>query len=92
MNGRPPADASKATRLDDAARGLAIPTLLVRGGQSDILSEAGARTFLELVPHARYADVSGAGHMIAGDRNDAFSRAVLDFLGTLDGSVVDGRA
>jgi hypothetical protein len=25
-------------------------------------------------------DVADAGHMVAGDRNDAFSTAVLDFL------------
>ena len=66
--------------LDDAARRLDLPTLLVRGRMSDLLSEEGAQHFLELVPHARFADVSGAGHMVAGDRNDAFTRAVVDFL------------
>ena len=70
-------------RLDDAARALSVPTLLVRGRLSDLLSEEGARHFLELVPHARFADVSGAGHMVAGDRNDLFTRAVVDFLGQL---------
>ena len=70
-------------RLDAAARNLRVPALIVRGRLSDLLSEDGVRHFLELVPHARYADVSGAGHMVAGDRNDAFSHAVLDFLATL---------
>lgn len=68
------------TLLDDAAESLTLPTLLVRGKVSDLLSEEGARTFLEQVPHAAFADVSGAGHMVAGDRNDQFSDAVLDFL------------
>ncbi|MEM9108045.1 MAG: alpha/beta hydrolase, partial [Pseudomonadota bacterium] len=31
-------------------------------------------------PHARLADVSCAGHMVAGDRNDIFQSAILDFL------------
>jgi pimeloyl-ACP methyl ester carboxylesterase len=66
--------------LDAAAAELDIPTLLVRGRMSDILSEEGARTFLEQVPHAKFADISEAGHMVAGDRNDLFSDAVLDFL------------
>lgn len=66
--------------LDALARTLSIPTLLVRGRSSDLLSEEGARHFLELVPHAKFVDVSGAGHMVAGDRNDAFSNAVVDFL------------
>ena len=67
-------------RLEDAARALTVPTLLVRGRQSDVLSEAGARETVELIPHARYVDVGGAGHMVAGDRNDAFNDAVLEFL------------
>jgi pimeloyl-ACP methyl ester carboxylesterase len=67
-------------RLEDAARAITVPTLLVRGRQSDVLSEAGARETLGLIPHARYVDVGGAGHMVAGDRNDAFNDAVLEFL------------
>jgi pimeloyl-ACP methyl ester carboxylesterase len=74
------ADSDFAGRMDAAARALRLPTLLVRGRLSDLLSEEGARHFLELVPHARYADVSGAGHMVAGDRNDRFTRVVRDFL------------
>jgi pimeloyl-ACP methyl ester carboxylesterase len=71
---------SRPDLLDDAARSLSVPTLLVRGRQSDLLSEQGAREFLDIVPHARYADVGGAGHMVAGDRNDAFNDAVVTFL------------
>jgi pimeloyl-ACP methyl ester carboxylesterase len=66
--------------LDDVARRLSLPTLLIRGRMSDLLSEEGAQHFLGIVPHARFADVSGAGHMVAGDRNDAFTRAVVEFL------------
>jgi len=66
--------------LDHYARLLNIPALLVRGRQSDLLSEDGARHFLDLVPHAEYVDVAGAGHMVAGDKNDAFTAGVVDFL------------
>ena len=66
--------------LEAAARSLRLPTLLVRGRQSDVLSEEGARHLLGLVPHARYVDVGGAGHMVAGDRNDAFNDVVVAFL------------
>ena len=72
--------AHRAEHLDDAARSLRVPTLLVRGRQSDLLSEEGAQQFLRTVPHAEYADVGGAGHMVAGDRNDAFNDAVVSFL------------
>jgi pimeloyl-ACP methyl ester carboxylesterase len=73
-----------STLLDDAAASLVLPTLLVRGKMSDLLSEEGAKTFLEQVPHADFSDVSGAGHMVAGDRNDLFSEAVLGFLDKRD--------
>jgi pimeloyl-ACP methyl ester carboxylesterase len=66
--------------FSDQARGLTLPTLLVRGGMSDFLSEDGARAFLDLCPHSEFVNVSGAGHMIAGDRNDIFGAAVVDFL------------
>ncbi len=69
--------------LIEAAASLTIPTLLVRGRQSDLLSAEGARQFLEMVPHAEFADVAGAGHMVAGDRNDAFNEAVVGFLARL---------
>jgi pimeloyl-ACP methyl ester carboxylesterase len=70
-------------RLGNAARALTVPTLLVRGRVSDLLSEEGAQELLEMVPHARLVDVAGAGHMVAGDRNDLFNDAVVQFLESL---------
>jgi pimeloyl-ACP methyl ester carboxylesterase len=67
-------------RLQAAARALTVPTLLVRGLVSDLLSEQGAQELLQLTPHAQLVDVAGAGHMVAGDRNDLFNAAVVDFL------------
>ena len=62
------------------ARGLTLPTLLIRGRLSDLVTEDEVAEFLALVPHAQYVDVAGAGHMIAGDRNDIFTDAVTGFL------------
>ncbi|MPY95698.1 MAG: alpha/beta fold hydrolase [Acidimicrobiia bacterium] len=62
------------------ARKLTLPTLLVRGGLSDVLSEEGARSFLELCAHSEYVNVTDASHMVAGDRNDIFASAVIEFL------------
>ncbi|MEM6999188.1 MAG: alpha/beta hydrolase [Pseudomonadota bacterium] len=73
-------------RLQRAAEQLAdrqVPTLLVRGGMSDVLSEAGAQAFLETCPHAGYVNVTDAHHMVAGDRNDIFTAAVARFLAEL---------
>ena len=66
--------------LVEAAKAITIPTLLVRGGSSELVHEAHVREFLELVPHADYIDVAEARHMVAGDANDSFSDAVLDFV------------
>ena len=68
-----------------AARDLAIPTLLVRGASSELVHDAHVQEFLELAPHAAYADVSGARHMVVGDRNDQFSNAIQGFLDGLAG-------
>ena len=67
--------------LIDGARRVSAPTLLVRGLLSDVVSQATVEEFKQLVPHAETVDVSGTGHMIAGDDNDAFSSAVTEFLG-----------
>lgn len=67
-------------RMMAAARALTVPTLLVRGKVSDVVSEETAEEFRAAVPHAEYVDVSDAGHMVAGDQNDAFGMAVLSFL------------
>ena len=64
----------------EIARRLTLPTLLVRGKLSDLVTEAEVAEFLEMVPHARYVDVANAAHMIAGDRNDVFTDAVVGFL------------
>ena len=58
-----------------------VPVMLVRGRVSDLVSEEKAASFCARFPAVEFVDVSGAGHMVAGDRNDAFSAAVLDFLG-----------
>ncbi|MHB2264919.1 alpha/beta fold hydrolase [Aliihoeflea sp. PC F10.4] len=59
---------------------LDLPILLVRGMQSELVDEAAARSFVARAANARYVDIGGAGHMVAGDRNDLFSSAVIAFF------------
>jgi pimeloyl-ACP methyl ester carboxylesterase len=77
---RPPDIHAHHDRLFAASRALRLPTLLVRGRMSDLVTVEAAQEFLDLAPHAQFADVSGAGHMVAGDRNDLFTEAVVGFL------------
>ena len=69
--------------LYEAAMRLTQPVMLVHGAQSDVINEDITREFQARIPHARIADVGGAGHMVAGDRNDVFLDAVLEFLDSL---------
>lgn len=66
--------------LQRAADGVRIPTLLVRGLESDIVTDEGVADLERRIPHAEVFDVAGAGHMVAGDRNDAFNQGVFEFL------------
>ncbi|MEV0505358.1 alpha/beta hydrolase [Streptomyces spectabilis] len=70
----------RAERVLAAARRAAVPLLLVRGGISDVVREDIAEEFCSEVPLARRVDVVGAGHMVAGDRNDHFRDAIVPFL------------
>lgn len=71
---------AEAAELRAAAAALRVPTLLVRGGASDLVTEPEVEEFRRLVPHASYVDIADAGHMVAGDRNDVFASAILVFL------------
>jgi len=75
--------------LGGAARRLRLPTLLVRGRMSDMLSLDGVAAFLEQCPHAEFVDIADAGHMVVGDRNDAFTDAVIDFIDGLPDDLGD---
>ena len=59
---------------------ITVPTLLVRGKLSDVVTEEGVQDFLRRIPQAKLADVKDAAHMVAGDQNDVFSSAVIGFL------------
>ena len=67
-------------RMEAAARELALPVLMVRGMSSDIVSYAGVDEFRARRPQMEFVDVAGAGHMVVGDRNDVFDRAIIEFL------------
>jgi pimeloyl-ACP methyl ester carboxylesterase len=72
-----------AARTRGAAAAVRVPVLLVRGQLSDVVSEEGAADLLATIPHARYTDVAGTGHMVAGDDNSVFLERVAGFLDSL---------
>ena len=80
-----PSEVNDPDLLMSCARAIKVPIMLVRGRMSDVVSPAGARAFIDEIPNATFVDVSEAGHMVAGDRNDAFTSAVTEFLDGLGG-------
>lgn len=66
-----------------AASNLEIPVLLVRGLESELVGEDEVQSLLKVIPHAKFADIEGARHMVAGDKNDVFTDALLDFFAEL---------
>jgi pimeloyl-ACP methyl ester carboxylesterase len=59
-----------------------VPTLLVRGMLSDIVTDEGVAILTNGIKDVEIVEVGGASHMIAGDKNDQFSDAVVAFLET----------
>lgn len=70
---------SSSARLEAAAEHVHTPALLLRGGESELVTADVAERFMTLFPNGRTLDIPGARHMVAGDRNDLFGRALLDF-------------
>ncbi|MEO8538093.1 MAG: alpha/beta hydrolase [bacterium] len=65
-------------------RGVRVPTLLIRGAESDVLSQPVAERAATEMPRARLIIVAGAGHSVPGDNPDAFTEGVREFLGDLE--------
>ncbi len=79
----PPIEVTEVERINaavDAILAAGVPMLLVRGQMSDLVTQDRADAFLARFPQIEFVDVVGAGHMVAGDRNDVFAEAVVEFL------------
>ncbi|WP_082135617.1 alpha/beta fold hydrolase [Mycobacterium sp. EPa45] len=80
---RPPIEVTDVDRINSAVDAIlagGLPMLLVRGQMSDLVTAERADAFLRRFPQIEFVDVAGAGHMVAGDRNDLFADAVVSFL------------
>jgi len=72
--------ASALQNLWDDVRLIRCPTLIIKGGESDILSAESATKLQAAIPGSRLAIVPGAGHSVMGDNPAAFVGAVRPFL------------
>jgi peroxiredoxin len=79
----PPIEVTDVDRLNAAVETILrtnVPMLLVRGQMSDLVTKERADEFIARFPEIEFVDVGGAGHMVAGDRNEIFGGAVVEFL------------
>lgn len=77
-------DFTSSPRLEEMLRNFNVPTLLVRGRESDVVTDVEVQYFSQLMPSARIVDIRGASHMVAGDQNDIFLTAIDSFLNDTD--------
>lgn len=70
-------------RLNEAARKLTLPVLLISGGKSDVVSDTTIAEFMKLVPHAQHERIAHATHMVVGDDNHSFTQTVSTFINHL---------
>ena len=74
------AGAAVVAGMDEDLRNVHRPVLVLRGANSDVLSEDGADELMALLPDARFARITGAGHLAAGDNPESFVGLVSRFL------------
>ena len=66
--------------LADVARDLCVPTLLVHGEASPVLTREMAERFAKAAPSVELVSIPGAGHSVAGDKPEEFLKVVEAFL------------
>lgn len=71
-------------RLKNYAQSIYVPTLLIKGALSNVVTQQEVDEFLQTIPHAHFVEIDQAAHMIAGDRNDIFAKAAISFLESLN--------
>jgi pimeloyl-ACP methyl ester carboxylesterase len=86
----PPPD--RDAKLEDAMRGLQVPVLVVFGTGDRVIPPEMGRVYRRLLPRCQLLFVYDAGHAVSGDRPEAFTEAVADFLARHEQYVVSDRS
>jgi pimeloyl-ACP methyl ester carboxylesterase len=76
----------RAMDLEELARGLSVPTLILCGGQDRLTPPALSERLRDLIPHSRLHLVAAAGHMLPLEAPQQVTDAILEFVGTCTGT------
>jgi len=66
--------------IEDAARQITAPVLLIRGGLSEVVDDKGVADLRAILPALEVTELAKAGHMVVGDQNHDFADALIAFL------------
>jgi non-heme chloroperoxidase len=72
--------AGMLARMGVAARSIGIPTLIITGARSEVVSRDSALDLARMIPGAQSIEIAGAGHMVAGDDDEVFDASVGRFV------------
>jgi len=73
--------AAERRGLADGLARVTCPTLVVRGGESDVFHDEDAERLAAGLPHGRWVTIPKAGHTVQGDNPKDLAAALRDFLG-----------
>jgi len=75
-------DAHTAERraLADGLAKITVPTLVVRGAESDVFHKEDAERLAQRLPDGRYVTIPRAGHTVQGDNPKELAEALREFL------------
>lgn len=74
------ADEAQLQLLEDSARALATPTIMIRAEFSTVVRTEHVAEFERTSPHIETQVARGIGHMLTSDANDAYAPMILDFF------------
>lgn len=66
--------------LTERLPSITCPALVVRGAESDVLSNDDAERFAAALPNGRSVSMANAGHTVQGDNPRALAEALREFL------------
>lgn len=68
------------TRLQNAAKSVKFPTLIVRGTDGQTSSPQSTNALADLIVNCEVAEIEGGGHYVAFDNTDDFNAVLLEFI------------
>lgn len=80
VQGRFVAESGQLQLLEDSARALKTPTIVIRAELSTVVRAEHVEEFKRTSPHIETRVAPGIGHMLTGDANDAYAPMLIEFF------------